>query len=102
MNNVASVINTARTSAEIDAEITQLSKLLAIVPAYSAFGDDNHAAINAQITVLRGKGGKLSEDKVGVYSFSAVLNVGEWLTGSDPSPSGGWMDMVVDEDGPVN
>ena len=46
---------TKPTQKEIDQEIKKLQKMKPKVLAYSAFGDDHHAAIDAQIEMLKGE-----------------------------------------------
>lgn len=90
-----------RTAEEILAEIERLEALKPGVRKITAFGDNNHEAIEAQIEVLRES---LSGDDIdlawgdagsGEYSehlhFEAIA-AADWMNGySDEKPSDGWM-----------
>jgi len=74
------------TREEIDAEIEALEALKPRIPARTFFGDDNHAAIDAQIAVLRGE---VDEDETFDNEES-----GEWSehTGTSARDACSWMD----------
>ncbi len=81
---------TARTKVEINSELRAISKLRHAVPAQSVFGDDNRAAIRAQMQVLEEC---LSVDEVqdrfeddGYYVLSAALTAQSWLQQFEDSP----------------
>lgn len=93
-----------RTPEQINNEINALRTLKPTVPQFTAFGDDNHAAIDAQLDVLEGQ---LSEDDVyDIYGqpededgedfleqnvLDAALDAVRWVSGQDNSaPSSGW------------
>ncbi len=109
MSNVISITTdatyrTSRTPDEVSAELSRLAKLRDIVPACSRFGDDNHAAIDAQMRVLH-EGMSTADvteewdtDNVDPYVLSATLDAAEWLRGEGAAPSDGWLDMVGDEE----
>jgi hypothetical protein len=80
-----------RTKSEIKAQIDFLGKDKMRVTKYSAFGEDNHAAIDAQINVLTNS---MTEDNVcvnyryigeddfnGRYIFEAAIETALWLSG---------------------
>lgn len=81
---------------EINLEITRLEKLLPRVRATSAFGDDNKAAVRADIAVLKEK---LSEDDIydrfeydtgdedeNRGELDSALNARRWLDGQNKNP----------------
>jgi hypothetical protein len=83
-----------KTDEEISAEIEQLRALKPKVPKLSYFGDDNHAAIDAQITVLTER---LDRDQVkarfpedGCDKLFMALIASDWwrghLVGEDDTP----------------
>lgn len=92
------------TPEQIAAEIARLKAVHARVPTHSLFGDDNRAAIDAQIRVLQegmsiddvhNSFGELTED--GEYSHNRLdcaLTAHDWLHGSlaadEASPAAGW------------
>lgn len=86
--------NTPRSADEIEAEITRLRELKPNVPHYTYFGDDNHAAIDAEIAVLEGKANPFDYDDEHV-SMSAQ-DAEAWRDGySDAeAPSAGWAVLV--------
>lgn len=86
-----------KTQHEIDSEIKRLRKLRKSIPQFSAFNDDNHAAIDAQITVLQ----RTDIDEDDIYSEfdthmeqSHALEVLDWkrgeeIDGGNPRPTRG-------------
>lgn len=83
-----------RTNAEVEAEIATLEELKPKVRRLSAFGDDNHAAIGAQVKVLRNR---MDEDDAYEryddedYLADAATEAARWLAGDeDEAPSVGW------------
>lgn len=93
-----------RTPEQINNEINALRTLKPTVPEFTHFGDNNHAAIDAQLDVLEGG---LSEDDVyDIYGqpededgqdfldqnvLDAALDAARWVRGQDSSaPSSGW------------
>ena len=95
---------TRRTPEELDEEISLLAKLRGIIPARSWFGADNHAAIDAQIRVLRERLSRedveeiWDRDGVNLYVFCSVLDAADWLNGDEFAPSEEWLGMVEDEE----
>lgn len=94
-----------KTDAQIDSEIAALKALKPTVRQRTAFGDDNHAAIDAQIDVLLKRmntdevfNAYADEEEEGgeVYEhvFSAALQASDWMTGilasDEDSPSASW------------
>lgn len=84
------------TDAEIDAEIEKLKEMKPKVRQFGVFGNDNHAAIEAQIKVLARR---LSEDEAeDKYveapdaSRDSAVEAARWIGGEaeDGSPSEGW------------
>jgi hypothetical protein len=88
-----------KTDEEISAEIEQLRALKPKVQQYSAFGDDNHATIDAQIAVLAES---LTADQVrarypedGGDKLFLALIAADWMHGDlvgadDTPPSQDW------------
>jgi hypothetical protein len=94
------------TAAEIKTEIDTLKKMKPKVRQFSMFGDDHHAAIDAQIMVLQGD---MDEDTIcdrwdGEELSNlrdSALEARQWLDGElDPDefdydrPSGGWKELM--------
>lgn len=94
---------TRKTDAQIDAQASELQALKTRVRQYTAFGDDNHAALDAQCAVLRKR---MSMDDVYIefgdeespdftqHTLDAALEAHDWMTGlraaDEGSPSQGW------------
>lgn len=91
------------TAEQIAGEILSLEAMKGRIPARSAFGDDNLAAIRAQIEVLR-RG--LDEEEVEVLYgdgdegvLISALFVARWMAGrcmedDAESPTADWVDLV--------
>lgn len=82
----------------VEQEIEKLRKMRPNVRRWTAFGDDNHRAIQVQIEVLESD---LDEDDIwGKWGRSEHLypnaqHAREWLDGeADWSPSEDWKDLV--------
>lgn len=91
-----------REKKEIEAEVKKLEEMKPRVPPRTFFHDDNHAAIDAQIEVLKGE--------VDVDEIENMAESGEWTdhersnamqaldwmeeNNDDPSPSEGWSELV--------
>lgn len=82
-----------RTKSEIDAEIVALEACKTYAPERSAFGENNHAKIDAQIKTLS------NDLEIDSYEWdclpepeqSAALDAQNWKDGDDDdSPSSGW------------
>lgn len=105
-------MSTMRTTLEIDAEIAALKALKPRVRERSFFGDDNHAAIDAQIAVLTER---MSMDDVysrfgqddtkecdieehSEHELDCALNARDWMCGAlaadEQSPSQSWGDLA--------
>lgn len=90
-----------RPKEEITAEIEALTTMKPTVLHHSKFGDDHHAAIDAQVQVLEDG---LSEDDVydefpeGDFADNirdSALDAARWAEGdSDDVPSEQWKDLV--------
>lgn len=89
-----------RTDEEIQSEIALLQKLKPSVPKVTAFGDDNHNSIDAQIDVLTNK---MSEDRIyeiygdeedldfSEHTLNSALDAFMWMTEeNDESTSSEW------------
>ncbi len=79
-----------KTAEEIAAEIAALRAVQPRVPRHSHFGDNNHAAIEAQITVLLGR---LNRDQVrarfpedGADKLFMALIASDWMHGELVGP----------------
>lgn len=91
---------TFKTDAEIDAEIKALEAAKLTVRKRNGFGDDNHAAIDAQIRVLRERmtnddiydAFEDADDPENRHELDAAIEAHEWMTGAsdEPSPAQGW------------
>lgn len=87
----------APTDKQIEAEIKKLQEMKPRVPHHTAFGDDNHEAIDAQLVVLRER---LDEDAVlakqddgewNEHTSSIARDAANWLNGDEKdAPSVGW------------
>lgn len=108
--------NNRKTEAQIDAEITALEAIKPSVRKMTFFNDDNHAAIDAQIRVLRERmdsralheafgdpadgisdEGDLDDDAIDFdeHTLHCALEALDWMTGDSDaeSPSEGWKDV---------
>lgn len=85
------------TKKKIDSEVAKLKVLLATLPKRNAFGEDIHAKVYAEITVLIED---LYEDEIydrydGEGLIEAALGVRRWLDGEEEiSPSKSWAPVV--------
>lgn len=89
----------SRTRIEVEEELSALCNLADIVPQYTAFGDDNQEAINAQIKVIRER---MSFEDVlyefedeRSYTLSAAQDALRWLRDDDEPVSAAWMELVA-------
>jgi hypothetical protein len=89
-----------RTPAEIAQEVKTIREMKPKIRQHTAFGDDNHASIDAQVNVLDNG---LTEDQVyseygeddGESIVMAALDALFWLEGSkDNKPSEDWASLV--------
>ena len=91
---------TKPTDAEIASEIATLKKMKPTVLRSSVFGDNHHAAIDAQVQVLSDRMDENeSEDAFGDDSDnirSAARDAAMWLAGEaeNGAPSEGWKSLV--------
>jgi hypothetical protein len=89
---------TKRTAEEVAAEISALEALkLRVVPT-SHFGDDNHAAIQAQIDFLRGDLDITTtefEDETPQYEQDGVYDADGWLNSGGDAPSKDWAGLAT-------
>lgn len=84
-----------RSITDIEDQCRRLREVRQYVPSESAFGDDNLAAIDAQLDVLNKM---LSPDEVDEeyengdeYVFNNAAQASQWLEGDDESnPADGW------------
>jgi hypothetical protein len=92
-----------RTQAEILAEADTLETMKPTVRSSSAFGDDHHAAIDAQVQVLRDRmtqddiydtWGDEDADDFAQNVLDEALATHEWMHGHGPAPHEGWADLV--------
>jgi hypothetical protein len=92
-----------KTEEQIIAEIAALVALKPKVRKRTAFGDDNHAAIDAQLAVLRERMssdevydayGDEDADEFDQHTFDAALSACDWMTGmlasDEESPAASW------------
>lgn len=95
----ASALAVSRTRHEIDAELFRLYQLIRAVPMLTAFGDNNHDAIRAQIAVLRGL--MTTDEAVERYEdghdylLAAALDAVEWLRDTSEPLSLGWQRVAA-------
>lgn len=96
-----------KTNEQINTEITTLREMKPNVREYTAFGDSNHDAIEAQVDVLRehmstddvydrfGEDAFEDEDEFCQSDLDAALSAQQWLCGeSEEAPSAGWSSLV--------
>lgn len=86
------------TPTEIIAEAKILDTIKPKVPQHSAFGEDNRAAIDAQIKVLEGRMDlndiyqKEDDMEWGRHEVESAREALDWMEGdSEDKPSDGWM-----------
>lgn len=93
-----------KTKEQIDAEIAALNEMKPSVRHRSAFGDDHHEAIEAQLSVLRERmdsdeiyaaWGDEDADEFAQNVLDEALAARDWLIGDEPAPSEGWACLVV-------
>lgn len=87
---------------QIDAEIAALAALKQKVPPWSAFGDDNLAAIEVQRAVLlrRMEADEIhaafgGDDEFSKYILDAAIIARDWLFGEGITPSEDWPVLEV-------
>jgi len=90
---------------EVREELAKLEAIKDRVRAYSGFGDNNRAAIRADIYVLKEhlRGHPPDVDNLesiyeyGSHEFNSARSTLEWIEGEEEmSPSKGWADLVDD------
>jgi len=92
-----------KTEDQINAEIAALVALKPKVRERTAFGDDNHAAIDAQLAVLRERMssdevydayGDEDSDEFDQHTFDAALSAHDWMSGTlasdEDAPAASW------------
>jgi len=96
-----------KTKEQIDTEIETLRKMKPNVRRRSAFGDDHHHAIEAQMSVLRemmstdniyDAYGDESADEFEQNVLDEAINARDWMMGElaeDNAPSAGWAGLVA-------
>lgn len=103
-------MSTVRTTQEIESEVATLRDLRAKVRKFTSFGDDNHAAIDAQIEVLSdrmsldqvydkyGEEAFIDEDEFDQHLFDCTLLACDWMHGlrsaDESSPGESWLELV--------
>lgn len=97
-------MSTKPTPEQVAAEIEQLKALLPRVRPTSMFGDDNSAAIRAQIDVLaaamslHGVTSRFGGDDDDQYQLCSALSAHDWLHGilaaDELSPAKSWEGLV--------
>lgn len=84
--------------AAIKSEIAALQKIKPTVLHFSRFGDDHHAAIDAQIEVLRNRTSIYDvDDSLPDNARSAACDAANWLAGDfedAPSLAASWQELV--------
>lgn len=92
------------TAKQIEAEIALLEKMKPAVRQYSAFGDDNHASIDAQIEVLNNmfddddvyNNAEEPDGEWPQYVVDSALEAVRWLEGdNEEPPSDDWKPLLV-------
>lgn len=87
-----------KSTSEIEAEISLLITMKPDVRSHSAFGDDHHAAIAAQVKTLEER---LTETDIWDDDWTdnerdAAIDARRWLAGdSDTAPSEVWKDLLL-------
>ena len=88
-----------KTQAQIQAEIKKLKDLRPRIPALTGFGDDNNAAIDAEIEVLEkdtSEGRIWDKHTDDEHTLNAALYVRRWMDGDeDEAPSVGWRPLCA-------
>lgn len=92
---------------QVNAEIAALEALKPKVRKRTAFGDDNHAAIDAQLDVLRKRMnsddvydtyGDEDADEFDQYVLDSALAAHDWMTGlvdsDEEAPVAGWSGLA--------
>jgi hypothetical protein len=86
---------------QVEAEINALEDVKPKVVHYSFFGDNNHAAIEAQIEVLTEEFDEQDcytnqeNDVWTEHETSAAVEAAQWLTGDEEEPpSKGWKEIA--------
>lgn len=83
-------MTTRKSEDQINAEIAALATLKPRVRKHTAFGDNNHAAIDAQLEVLRKRMdsdevhdtyGDENADEFDQYTLDAALTAHDWMAG---------------------
>jgi len=89
------------TANQISSEMKALREMKPRVRKETAFGEDNHAAIEAQIQVLGGAldlddmDEKLDDDEWTQYAFDSAREALEWMEGDEEiSPSENWAPLA--------
>jgi len=94
-----------RTNDEINAEIAALTAMKPKVRRHAHFGDDNHAAIEAQIRALTERFDDddiwdewpEEEDEEECRERDCARDAVNWMTGDvDDAPSKDWADLVTE------
>lgn len=93
-----------KTNEQINAEMAALTAMKPTVRHHSAFGDDNHEAIEAQLSVLRERmdtdeiydaWGDEDTDEFAQNVLDEALAARDWMIGDEAAPSEGWAALVV-------
>jgi hypothetical protein len=90
-----------KSTKEIEAEIKTLKTFKPKIQRTTFFGDDNHAAIEAQIEVLKQQMtedevfGKQDSEEWTEHQSGAARDAANWLSGDEEtSPSSSWKSLV--------
>ena len=89
-----------RTKPEVEKEVRTLTEMKPKVPHHSMFGDDNHEAIDAQISVLTHQQSEddiytLYEEDGTSHVLDSALDAYRWLKGEeDTAPSADWKGLI--------
>jgi len=88
-----------KTMKQREAEAAKLEKMLPTVRPSSAFGDNHHDAIRAQIEILRGTATEEDYDNEEQYGQNVLDNArlaNDWIDGNGKEPpSKGWKSLVI-------
>jgi len=79
-------MSTVRSKEEIEKAIKDLQTMRKNMPHYSMFGDNNHAALDAQIAILKGEKKYSDFENAESYIEGEAYATEEWLTNKNADP----------------
>lgn len=79
-------METVRSKEEIEKVIKDLQTMRKNMPHHSMFGDDNHAALDAQIAILKGEKKYSDFENADDYVNGEAYSAEYWLTNKKSDP----------------